>query len=86
MEKVMYIYKLTQDINSGWDTYDSAIVVAKTPDEAKSLTLKDVTKGGLLRTFGKSWAEEPEDIVCNLVGVTNLYEKPQIILSSFNAG
>ena len=32
----MKLYKIYQDINGGYDTFDSAIVAAESEDEAKS--------------------------------------------------
>lgn len=33
----MKIYKISQNINTGYDTYDSAVVVAENEDEAKRI-------------------------------------------------
>lgn len=43
----MKIYRISQDDNNGYDTYDSAIVIAKNEEEAKRIHPDDIwEKGG----------------------------------------
>lgn len=34
----MYLWKISQDVNTGWDTYDSAVVAAKTGRASKGIS------------------------------------------------
>ena len=33
----MKLWLISQDVNNGWDTYDSAVVAAETEDEARNI-------------------------------------------------
>lgn len=33
----MNLYKISQDVNDGWDTFDSAIVAAKSEEDARNI-------------------------------------------------
>jgi hypothetical protein len=41
----MNLYKLTQKINNGYDTFDSCIVAAKNEDEARKIHPGDTARG-----------------------------------------
>lgn len=41
----MKLYKISQDLNNGYDTYDSAIVCAENEDEAKKIHPSEHVKG-----------------------------------------
>jgi len=77
----MNIYLLEQDVNDGYDTYDSAVVIAKDEEEARRIEV------GKTEIWG-SWAK-PEYVKVTYLGefkgklediVSN------IICASFNAG
>lgn len=76
----MNLYKLSQNTNmEEYDTYDSAVVVANTPDEARNI------KVGSVGDYG-SWVA-PKDVKVELIGMAVAkYKKAQIIVASFNAG
>lgn len=77
----MYIYKLTQNVNTSYDTYDSMIVIANNEDEAVQLSVSEYHGDSY-----SSWACL-EDIDVTLIGTAcDRYEEPIIILTSFNAG
>lgn len=80
----MNIYRIFQTINNGYDTYDSAIVIANNADEAKSLhpNGRDVVTDN---SNSGSWCEL-KDVKVELIGQTNPYKTTCIILASFNAG
>lgn len=81
MEKIaLKLYILTQTINLGYDTYDSMIVCAETPKEAKDITIKKH-----YRESFSDWATF-DDIKCEFIGVAGKEIKKGIILESFNAG
>lgn len=72
----MKIYKITTDKKFvDWDTYDSAIVVANSEEEARNI--KD----------GVFWVQPIKDLHVELVGVANAtFTTPCVLVSSFNAG
>ena len=99
--EILYIYLISQNTNIGYDTYDGAIVVANSFNEARS-----IHPGGYEDWINEEWHVKswttPENVQVQKVGLlkelTNLLDKdPQrkeatqykagdVILSSFNAG
>lgn len=91
----MKLWKISQKVNNDYDTYDSAIVVARS-----ALSAKKIHPGGK-RTWDKekntwtcsdfetddcSWAKLP-DIECEYVGKARSGMKQGLVLcASFNAG
>lgn len=72
----MKLYLISQDVNDGYDTFDSAVVAAHNEDEAKN------TKIGW---DGNEWAE-PKDVTAKLIGTAIKGTRAGEILTSFNAG
>lgn len=98
--RIKNIYKVSQSVNRGYDTYDSMVVVANNVDEASKLSPSEfrvwsedrdcwmfVYSDGETRpdTSSKVWCH-PKDTTAELIGVTDLYSENQVILASFNAG
>jgi len=73
----MNIYKIYQNVNNDYYTYDSAIVAAPTRKYAQTLN------PGYNRTY--EWCEI-EDVQVEYIGETSLYKVPTVILTSYNAG
>lgn len=98
----MKLYLISQNVESGYDTYDSAVVVAPNGEVAKSIhpsgyTLYDYAqkkwyspmKDGTRKydTFrNDSWASDPKDIEAEEIGYTYTSGEPGVICSSYNAG
>jgi hypothetical protein len=83
----MNLYKISQDDVSGWDTYDSAIVVAETEEEAKKIhpacyVNKSVGEGA----DSSTWTNDPSKVLCELIGVAVAGTSKGVICASFNAG
>ena len=73
----MNIYKLSQTVNNGYDTYDSAVVVANSEKAAREAKLS---------SSNYTWAQ-PADITVELIGLAlPSYTEGTIICASFNAG
>lgn len=72
----MKIYKLSQDVNNGYDTYDSAIVCAKDKEEARNIHVGD----------SDTWVVDVKKIKVEYIGKAKNSLKKGIVLSSFNAG
>lgn len=74
----MNIYLITSP-NSGWDTYDAMVVIAKNEKQAIELTIED--RDGDIH----SWAKF-EDLEAFLLGKAIKGSKEKIVFQSFNAG
>jgi hypothetical protein len=70
------LYKIWQNTNNEYDTYDSAIVCAETEEEARNIKVSDVVY---------CWVS-PEDVHVEEIGIAKDSVKKGIILASFNAG
>lgn len=77
----MKLYKLSQDINNDYNTYESAIVAAETPEQALSIhpDINGIQKGA------SAWAELG-DLKIELIGEAKEGTKAGVILASYNAG
>jgi hypothetical protein len=75
----MNIYLITQNVNTGWDTYDAMVVVAETKERAKILTLED--RDDHILTWTKF-----EHLECTLLGKAVKGSEEKIVFQSFNAG
>jgi hypothetical protein len=71
---------ISQDVVRGHDTYDSAVVVAESIEQAQNIHPRG--KWG-----GYTWAGKPEDVKAELIGLC-IPPRPvgTIICASFNAG
>lgn len=74
----MNLYRLKQDTNNDYDTFDSAIVAAENEEDARNIAVGSVGKYG-------SWVK-PEDVEVELIGVAKKGIEAGVILASFNAG
>ena len=96
----MNIYKIEQDDVKGWDTHDSAVVVAENEEQAKR-----IHPAANKRDFGPlkeewwiedehsalwgcdSWTHDLDKIKVTLIGkAEKSFDKPQVIVASYNAG
>lgn len=87
----MKLYKLSQTVNNGYDTYDSVVVAAKNAKDAKtihpSLYVEDpLWWKSILPDDSTSWVWSLEHIKVKYLGVAAKGIKRGLILSSFNAG
>lgn len=96
----MKLWRISQDVNNGWDTYDSAVVAAETEEEARN-TFPDkwdndpkvwnghawmwhLEDGQILHYSGSSWTS-PGSVSVEFL--SDGYEGPAgVIVASFNAG
>lgn len=74
----MKLYLISQDLNNGYDTYDSAVVAARNEEEAKN------TKVGSIGDYG-AWVT-PDKVQVKLIGTAIKVTKAGVVLASFNAG
>lgn len=95
----MNLYLISQKVNTGYDTYDSAVVAAENEDQASKINPGGFRKWSevydswmFLFSDGKeepdgdeTWCK-PSDVTVYCIGQTNIYTTPQVICASFNAG
>ncbi len=82
----MYIYKISQDINGGYDTYDSAVVVAISAIDAADIHPDDIEWNGLGSVGAWVTRKNINKIKVELIGDAHPEQKRGVILASFNAG
>jgi len=80
----MKLWRIYQDVNSGYDTYDSAVVVAADQESARAIHPNSVSGWG---AHYSSWADRPDQVgaICIGEAAENL-EVGTVVLASFNAG
>lgn len=93
----MNIYLISQTENKGYDTYDSAVVVAENEDKARCIDPSGhrIVKDGKWHFVFADGTSEPDDYISwanniskikvELIGTTEKAEQG-IVLTSFNAG
>jgi hypothetical protein len=80
--EAMNIYLISQTKNNGYDTYDSAVVVAESEEDAKSIHPNGSDWDGVERGFG-AWVSK-QHVAAKLIGTTDMDKC--VICASFNAG
>lgn len=90
----LFIYKISQTENKGWDIFDSAVVIASNEFEASnmipSFSSSDFYKYDFSSNFDAgsySWATKRENVKVELLGKADNKEKfARFVVASFNAG
>ena len=82
----MNLYLISQDANENYDTYDSAIVAARTKKEARMIhPNKNKTDwDGKFKRYD-TWASSI-DVGVELIGVAKKGSTKGVVLASYNAG
>lgn len=78
-EKPMNLYLIRQEINNGYETYDSAVVVAESTEDAAQIDPSGNEAGG-------SWVRADAVIVEKIGVAIEGLEAGRIIFASFRAG
>ena len=81
----MKLFKISQDENNNYDTYDSAVVAAENEDIAKAMSPYD---GGPIDSEAKypSWCRSPDFVTVEYLGEAKDGTQKGVICASFNAG
>jgi hypothetical protein len=82
----MNLYKISQSVNNGYDTYDSAVVCAESEEIARQICPSNPDCSKLAYWDKYSWAYDPDDVEVEYIGMAKDGLERQIIVSSFNAG
>lgn len=93
----MNIYLISQSENNDYDTYDSAVVVAESEEEARDTHPSD---GGMSYSMAEAygsdsqkwsydfstWASHPKNVEVQLIGKASPDMEKGVVCASFNAG
>lgn len=77
MAKILKLWLITQDVNDDYDTYDSAVVVAESAEDARM-----IVPGNRLMAWTYSDNVEVIELGTAIPGL----EEGEVICASFNAG
>jgi hypothetical protein len=80
----MNIYKLTQNVNTGYDTYDALVVYAKSAERAREIMPYEVDEKDTYNLWVSS--ADKDKIKVEYLGKARSNAKEGIIVSSFVAG
>lgn len=93
MSDLLYIYRIWQDENNDYDTYDSAVVIAASEEDARNTHPASIhswsarlSQGQLWSKNSNSWCQQPDDVGVTLLGTAAAGSKPGVVCASFNAG
>jgi hypothetical protein len=100
MTPVVYLWRLLQDENTNYDTYDSCVVAAETEVAAKLITPSNVgashVKYDDVRRLWvdedgepyaySGWATSPDNVTAECVGVAIDQPAGTVVCASYNAG
>lgn len=95
----MNLYLISQNVNSDYDTYDSAVVAAETEEQARHTSPSNnyewrddqwvfLYADGRVQGCGRTlsaWAD-PDDVEVEEIGTAKEGTTAGVILASFNAG
>ena len=79
----MKLFKLSQDINTGYDTYDSVVVAAPNPESAKQILPNKYCVWG---ENYSPWCSSTDEVTAEYLGEAVEDTEQGVILASFNAG
>lgn len=87
----MNIYHISQSDVDGWDTYDSAVVIAESADDARRMRPSCRGEFELIPQpvahSWDTWTNDPSKVDVVLVGTAAPNETvPRLVCASFNAG
>lgn len=88
---LLNIYLISQDKVLGWDTYDSAVVVAASEEDARKIYPSENLEFGYRwwdREYQSgAWVTHPDQVEVELLGAATKDQKAgTVVCSSFNAG
>ena len=81
----MNLYKISQDVNNDYDTYDSAIVAAYSEEEARMIAPSGDSEWDGTADEYSDWCAA-SDVSVKLIGLAAHGIEKGVVLASFNAG
>jgi hypothetical protein len=88
--ETMKIYLISQTQSRGYDTYDSAVVIARSVTQARHMDPSHGNEDGepvkdWRRALGGAWCNSPDKVTVEYLGAARRGSKPGVVVSSFNA-
>lgn len=80
----MNLYLISQKENSGYDTYDSAVVCAT--DEASARNMSPTSGEALSDYDSTTWVTDPAKVEVLFLGEADANVESGVVCASFNAG
>ena len=85
----MFLYKISQDVNIGYDTYDSAVVCAESEDDARMINPARYSCGNYEEWDGENddflWCGA-KDVKVEIIGIASRVLPRGVVVASYNAG
>jgi hypothetical protein len=81
----MKIFRLSQDVNNNYDTYDSLVVIARNEEEARKIHPSEDTDTPVIAEKYSSWCGL-SDVKVEYIGEAKDGSKKGVVVASFNAG
>lgn len=84
----MNLYLISQTVNKGYDTYDSAVVVAESDETAKAIHPDGRKRLPLsIDDYWHDWVEKTDLVTAKLIGIAaDGINAGEVVCASFNAG
>jgi hypothetical protein len=82
----MKLFKISQDLNNAYDTFDSVIVAANTAEEARRIHPGMLSWEEEASMVHGSWVRLPEQVKVEEIGEAKDGTPIGVVLASFNAG
>ena len=81
----MKLYRIWQEVNNGYDTYDSAVVAATDEEDARSINPESIRFDDYELIDSSLWTER-ENVKVEYIGEAADNIERSVICASFNAG
>jgi len=81
----MFLYRISQDVNNGYDTYDSAIVCAESEDEAQMILPGGYDDWDGKNGYSSTWCVV-KDVQVEIIGIAANNLPKGVVIASYNAG
>ena len=83
----MNIYRITQEANVGYDTYDSAIVIANNEEKARKIHPSSNLHENVSDWYWETTWTNPHNVIVEWICEYNgEYQNGTVLCASFNAG
>lgn len=78
----MKLFKISQNANDDWNTYDAAIVAASDEDVARNI----IPGSGSWDEPEGNWCDRPDQVTVTYIGEAKEGTEQGVILESYNRG
>lgn len=84
MELMIYVIK--QGKVRGYDTYDAAVVIAESKEEARRMHPSGDNDQWRTEIWRRSWVTDPEDVEVERIGVAVIGSRKGVVVSNYKGG